>query len=139
MAADGTRGERARASKALNWRRSKRGCAAGASGSFRCGGMRACGITSSRTAFISASNRKDNPGALACLTHDAIYQDVTYGTHSGQNELKKMFERMFHEADASWKVRALVADAERVAIEWTVESQITAAVPQSAGKQVRLF
>jgi limonene-1,2-epoxide hydrolase len=89
--------------------------------------------------FIAAYNRKDTPGALACFTHDAIYQDVTYGTHSGRDELKTMLERMFREADASWKVCTLVADAERVAIEWTVDSKITAAVPQSAGKQVRLF
>ena len=89
--------------------------------------------------FIAAYNRKDAPGALACFTHDAIYQDVTYGTHSGQDELKKMLERMFLEADACWKIRTLVADAGRVAIEWTIDSQITAAVPQSAGKQVRLF
>jgi ketosteroid isomerase-like protein len=33
--------------------------------------------------FIAAFNRKDIPGALACFTDDAIYQDVTYGTHSG--------------------------------------------------------
>jgi hypothetical protein len=39
--------------------------------------------------FIAAFNRKDIrkdiPGALACFTDDAIYQDVTYGTHSGQD------------------------------------------------------
>jgi hypothetical protein len=64
---------------------------------------------------------------------------VTYGTHSGQSELKKMLERMFLEADACWRVHTWVADAVRVAIEWTIDSQITAAVPQSAGKQVRLF
>jgi steroid delta-isomerase-like uncharacterized protein len=89
--------------------------------------------------FIAAYNRKDTPGALVCFTHDATYQDVTYGTYSGQDELKAMFERMFLEADACWKVRTLVADAEHVAIEWTIDSQITTAVPQSAGRQVRLF
>jgi len=89
--------------------------------------------------FIAAFNRKDIPGALACFTDDAIYQDVTYGTHSGQDELKKMLERMFLEADACWKAHTWVADARRVAIEWTIDSQITAAVPQSAGKRVRLF
>jgi len=30
--------------------------------------------------FIAAYNHKDTPGALACFTQDAIYQDVTYGT-----------------------------------------------------------
>ncbi|WP_454627264.1 nuclear transport factor 2 family protein [Bradyrhizobium cenepequi] len=89
--------------------------------------------------FISAYNRKDVPGALACFTDDASYQDVTYGTHSGQAELKKMLERMFLDADACWKVHTWVADTGRVAIEWTIDSQITAAVPQSAGKRVRLF
>ncbi len=89
--------------------------------------------------FIAAFNRKDIPGALACFTDDAIYQDVTYGTHSGQDELKKMLERMFREPDACWKAHTWVADARRVAIEWTIDSQITAAVPQSAGKRVRLF
>jgi steroid delta-isomerase-like uncharacterized protein len=89
--------------------------------------------------FIAAYNRKDILGAMACFTDDAIYQDVTYGTHSGQDELKKMLERMFLEADACWKVHTWVADARRVAIEWTIDSQITAAVPQSAGKRVRLF
>jgi steroid delta-isomerase-like uncharacterized protein len=89
--------------------------------------------------FIAAYNRKNTSGALACFTDDAVYQDVTYGTHSGQAELRKMLERMFREADACWKVRTLVADAAHVAIEWTIDSQITAAVPQSAGKQVRLF
>jgi ketosteroid isomerase-like protein len=44
--------------------------------------------------FIAAFNRKDIPGALACFTDDAIYQDVTYGTHSGQDELKKMLARL---------------------------------------------
>src|SRR5882757_5832638 len=53
------------------------------------------------------------PGALACFTDDAIYQDVTYGTHSGQDELKKMLERMFLEADACWKAHTWVADARR--------------------------
>jgi len=38
----------------------------------------------------------------ACFA-DAIYQDVTYGTYSGQGELKKMLERMSLEADACWK------------------------------------
>jgi limonene-1,2-epoxide hydrolase len=33
----------------------------------------------------------------------------------------------------------MVADAPRVAIEWTIDSQITDAVPQSAGKRVGLF
>ena len=89
--------------------------------------------------FIAAYNRKDIPGALACFTDDAVYQDVTYGTHSGQRELKKMLERMFLEADACWKVHTWVADALRIAIEWTIDSQITDAVPQSAGKRVRLF
>ena len=89
--------------------------------------------------FISAYNRKDILGALAGFTDDAIYQDVTYGTHSGQGELKKMLERMFLEADAVWKVHTWVIDASRVAIEWTVDSQITAAVRQSAGRRVRLF
>ena len=89
--------------------------------------------------FIAAYNRKDVPGALACFTEDAVYQDVTYGTHSGQGELKKMLERMFLDADACWKVHTWVADAQRVAIEWTIDSQITSAVPQSAGKRVRLF
>jgi limonene-1,2-epoxide hydrolase len=89
--------------------------------------------------FIAAYNRKDIRGALACFTDDAVYQDVTYGTHSGPGELKKMLERMFLEADACWKVHTWVADAQRVAIEWTIDSQITDAVPQSAGKRVRLF
>jgi steroid delta-isomerase-like uncharacterized protein len=89
--------------------------------------------------FIAAFNRKDVPGALACFTDDAIYQDVTYGTHSGQGELKKMLERMYLEADACWKVHTWVADERRVAIEWTIDSQITAAVPQSSDKRIRLF
>ncbi len=89
--------------------------------------------------FIAAYNRKDISGALACFTGDAVYQDVTYGTHSGQAELKKMLERMFREADARWSVHTWIADAQRVAIEWTINSQITDAVPQSAGKRVRLF
>ena len=58
--------------------------------------------------FIAAYNRKDVPGALACFTDDAVYQDVTYGTHSGQGELKKMLERMFLDADACWKVHTWV-------------------------------
>jgi limonene-1,2-epoxide hydrolase len=89
--------------------------------------------------FIAAYNRKDVSGALACFTGDAVYQDVTYGTHSGQAELKKMLERMFREADARWSVHTWIADAQRIAIEWTIDSQITDAVPQSAGKRVRLF
>ena len=61
--------------------------------------------------FIAAYNRKDISGALACFTGDAVYQDVTYGTHSGQAELKKMLERMFREADARWSVHTWIADA----------------------------
>jgi ketosteroid isomerase-like protein len=67
--------------------------------------------------FIAAFNRKDIPGALAYFTDDAIYQDVTYGTHSGIGELKKMLERMFLEADACWKAYTWVVDARRVAVE----------------------
>lgn len=89
--------------------------------------------------FIAAYNRKDLSGALACFTGDAVYQDVTYGTHSGQAELKKMLERMFREADARWSVHTWIADGQRVAVEWTIDLQITDAVPQSAGKRVRLF
>jgi steroid delta-isomerase-like uncharacterized protein len=89
--------------------------------------------------FIAAYNRKDVPVAVACFTDDAVYQDVTYGTHTGRSELKKMLERMFREADACWKVQTWVADTTRVAIEWTIDSHISAAVPQSAGKRVRLF
>ncbi len=48
--------------------------------------------------------------------------------------MKEMLERMFREADARWTVHTWVADATGVAIEWTIDSQITAAVPQSAGK-----
>lgn len=88
--------------------------------------------------FIAAY-RKDIPAALACFTEDAIYHDVTYGTHSGHDALRKMLDRMFRDADGYWKVHTWVADATRVAIEWTIDSQITAAVPQSAGKRVRLF
>src|SRR6267154_6431640 len=50
-----------------------------------------------------------------------------------------MLERMFLEADACWKVHTWIADTRSVAIEWTIDSKITAAVPQSAGKRVRLF
>jgi limonene-1,2-epoxide hydrolase len=87
--------------------------------------------------FIAAFNRKDIPGALACFTDDVIYQDVTYSTHSGQGELKKMLERMFLEADACWKAHTRVADARRVAIEWTIDSQITAAVRRQTGPSIR--
>jgi steroid delta-isomerase-like uncharacterized protein len=89
--------------------------------------------------FIAAYNRKDLSGALACFTDDAVYHDVTYGMHSGLTGLKKMLERMFREADACWSVRTWIVEAERVAIEWTIDSTITDAVPQSAGKRVRLF
>jgi len=89
--------------------------------------------------FIGAYNRKDISCALACFTGDAVYRDVTYGTHSGQAELKKMFRRMFREADALWSVHTWIAEAQRIAIEWTIDSQITDAVAQSAGKRVHLF
>ena len=35
--------------------------------------------------FIDAFNRKDVAAAVACFTDDAVYQDVTYGTHRGHS------------------------------------------------------
>jgi len=39
--------------------------------------------------FIAAFNRKDIPGALACFTDDAIYQDVTYGTQQRSRRVEE--------------------------------------------------
>ena len=79
--------------------------------------------------FIAAYNRKDVPGALACFTEDAVYQDVTYGTHSGQgelslrNRLKLLPEQPAGQADADRERQVRPRLPSRVAQRVEVDAQ----------------
>ncbi|HEV8616935.1 MAG TPA: nuclear transport factor 2 family protein [Methylomirabilota bacterium] len=88
--------------------------------------------------FAEAFNHADVDGLLACFTNDATYRDAFFGPHSGQKELRAMFERMFHEGrDYRWTMERVVEDARAAAAEWTFGYVVTAAVPRSAGRRVR--
>ena len=88
--------------------------------------------------FAAAFNRRDVDGLLACFTGEATYVDNFYGPHTGQSELRHMFERMFHEGrDYRWSMDIVVEDGRRAAAEWTFGYVASDAVPRSAGRAVR--
>jgi len=87
--------------------------------------------------FAAAFNRQDVPALLACFTEGATYVDNFYGPHTGQAELRAMFERMFHEGrDYHWTMDVVVGEAERAAAEWTFGYTVSDAVPRSAGRKI---
>ena len=89
--------------------------------------------------FAAAFNRQDLPELLACFAEDAVYHDTFYGRHAGQAGLRAMFERMFREGrDYTWSMHVVVADAHRAAAEWSFSYTVSAAIPRSAGRKVRM-
>ena len=89
--------------------------------------------------FAQAFNRQDVPGLLDCFTEDGSYADVFFGPHAGQAELRRMFERMFREGrDYHWSMDTVVEDGRRAAAEWTFGYVVSAAIPRSQGRAVRM-
>jgi steroid delta-isomerase-like uncharacterized protein len=88
--------------------------------------------------FAAAFNRGDVDAVLSCFTAEATYVDRFYGPYRGRAELRRMFERMFHEGrDYRWTMDVVVADGRRAAAEWTFGYVVGEAVPRSAGRPVR--
>ena len=88
--------------------------------------------------FAEAFNRRDVDGLLDCFADDATYHDGFYGPHAGRQSLRRMFERMFREGTGyTWTMDAVVETEGRAAAEWTFGYTVSAAIPRSAGRQVR--
>lgn len=87
--------------------------------------------------FADAFDRRDVEALLACFTPDATYDDSFYGRHAGLPELRKMFERMYHEGrDYRWTMDRVVETGERAMAEWTFGYTVSEAVPRSAGRRI---
>ena len=90
--------------------------------------------TSVADRFASAFNTRDVDKVLACFAPDATYRDLFYGTFSGHDEIRSLFERMYAEGDRhEWTMTRVVADSECTVGEWTFTFTVSAAVPPSAG------
>jgi steroid delta-isomerase-like uncharacterized protein len=88
--------------------------------------------------FETAFNRRDVDALLACFTDRASYTDNFYGEHVGRDNLRAMFERMFHEGrDYAWRMERVVETPSSAAAEWSFSYVVTEAVPRSAGRKVR--
>src|SRR5262245_28419401 len=88
--------------------------------------------------FEAAFNRADVAALVACFTPGATYVDSFYGPHTGEPDLRAMFERMFHEGrDYRWTMEIVVEDRTRAAAEWTFGYVVSDAVPRSAGRTIR--
>jgi ketosteroid isomerase-like protein len=91
--------------------------------------------TSVADRFASAFNTRDVDKVLACFAPDATYRDLFYGTFSGHDEIRSLFERMYAEGDRhEWTMTRVVADSECTVGEWTFTFTVSAAVPPSAGR-----
>jgi len=89
--------------------------------------------------FAETFNRQDVPGLLQLFTDQASYADVFFGVHTGQEHLKRMFERMFREGrDYRWSMNTVVEDARHAAAEWTFGYVVSDAIPRSQGRPVRM-
>src|SRR6185503_10904740 len=89
-------------------------------------------------AFASAFNRQDVDALVACFTPVGSYVDTFFGRHAGHDELRGMFDRMFHEGERyRWAMDVIVDTPARAAAEWTFAYVVTGAVPRSAGRPVR--
>lgn len=88
--------------------------------------------------FAAAFNRQDVDALVGCFTDTATYVDNFYGPHSGREDVRVMFERMFREGkDYRWTMDLVVSEPTRAAAEWTFGYTVTDAVPRSAGKPVK--
>ena len=88
--------------------------------------------------FENAFNRQDVAVLVACFTSNGSYVDTFFGAHTGHVELRRMFERMFHEGrNYSWVMDTVVETAAAAAAEWTFGYVVSDAIPRSAGRPVR--
>lgn len=88
--------------------------------------------------FAAAFNRRDVDGLLALFTETASYDDLFFGPHAGQEDLRKMFARMFREGrDYAWSMTSVVEDERRAAGEWKFTYTVSDAIPRSEGRTVR--
>lgn len=88
--------------------------------------------------FENAFNRQDVAALVACFTTNGSYVDTFFGAHTGQAELRRMFERMFHEGrNYSWVMDTVVETPAAAAAEWTFGYVVSDAIPRSAGRPVR--
>jgi hypothetical protein len=85
--------------------------------------------------FASAFNTRDVDRVLACFAPDATYRDLFYGTFSGHDQIRSLFERMYAEGDRhEWTMTRVVTGPECTVGEWTFTFTVSAAVPPSAGR-----
>jgi steroid delta-isomerase-like uncharacterized protein len=88
--------------------------------------------------FAKAFNARDVDGLLACFTERASYTDNFYGEHVGRENLRAMFDRMFHEGrDYAWRMDHVVETPATAAAEWTFSYVVSGAVPRSEGRKIR--
>ena len=88
--------------------------------------------------FENAFNRQDVAALVACFTTNGSYVDTFFGAHTGQAELRRMFERMFQEGrNYSWVMDTVVETPAAAAAEWTFGYVVSDAIPRSAGRPVR--
>lgn len=88
--------------------------------------------------FERAFNRQDVDGLLACFTPTGSYVDTFFGAHTGEDELRAMFQRMFREGrDYSWVMDVVIESPAAAAAEWTFGYVVTEAVPRSTGRRIR--
>lgn len=85
--------------------------------------------------FASAFNSRDVDRVLACFSPDAQYRDLFYGSFTGHDEIRALFERMYAEGDHhEWTMTRVVADQGCTIGEWTFTFTVSAIVPSSAGR-----
>lgn len=74
---------------------------------------------------------------LACFTPGAEYNDLFCGRFSGQDGLRRLFERMHAEGDRHEWTMTRVASAPACAIgEWRFAFTVSARVPRSSGRRL---
>ena len=87
--------------------------------------------------FEAAFNRRDVGALVACFTPTGSYADTFFGSHEGHEELRAMFDRMFHEGkDYCWTMESVVETPARAAAEWRFSYVVSDAIPRSAGRAV---
>lgn len=85
--------------------------------------------------FAAAFNTRDTDAVLACFAPDATYRDLFYGTFTGHDQIRSLFDRMYSEGDHhEWTMTRVVVDRECAIGEWTFTFTVSAAVPASVGR-----
>lgn len=85
--------------------------------------------------FATAFNARDVDRVLACFAPDASYRDLFYGTFTGHDEIRSLFERMYAEGDRhEWTMTGVVVSPVCTIGEWTFTFTVSAAMPPSAGR-----